>query len=139
MMKFIHLHRQRFILFNGLFIIAVSACQLIVTEQFWAFFGINAGNPHLLKVSAWYLFTFGLSALLILRAPEQYPVVIAMLGVEKAGAVLLLSPELFHNWNLPLLLLGTIDTVLSLLLLSYTRWLWRNAVTMKSTKGSTKT
>jgi hypothetical protein len=124
--KFLHLHRKGFIIFNGLFILAISASQLVDPERFWRFFGVISHEPNLVRVSGWYLFTFGLAALLIRKKPEDHPVVVGILGLEKLGAVTLLAPELLKiRSNVALILLGVVDATLSVLLLGYAWWLWR--------------
>lgn len=135
-MRFIHLHRKGFMLFNGLFILAVSVGQIISPDHFWRFLGVMAGNPHLGRVTGWYLLTFGVCAMLIRRAPEQYPVVVGALGFEKAGAMVLLAPELWRvNSNLALALLGTVDGTLALLLFGYLWWLLKKRGPQRITTG----
>lgn len=126
MMQLIHRHRKAFLLLNGLLIVAFSGGALLSPGSFWPVFGVAAGNLYLDRVLAWYLLTLGIGGLFVARAPEQQPLVVGLLGLEKAGAVFVFVLHLLKvRFNLPLCLVAGLDAALMLLLLSYSRWLVR--------------
>ena len=74
----------------------------------------------------WYLFVFGVGGLLAARNPEQHPIAVALIGVEKLGPAVVF-PLLYARGeaNLLLALVGGFDAVMAVVFVRYAVWLQR--------------
>ncbi len=123
----VHRYRRPFVLLNGLAIVAFGLGAAVVGGPFWAFFGVSPGESPLLRLLGWYLAVHGVGAVLVARAPERQPVVVAMVGLEKIGAVVCFA-VLAHAgpaW-IRLALLAGFDAAMAAVFLGYFAWLGRS-------------
>jgi hypothetical protein len=111
-------------LLNGIGILAFAAGGLWGPMSFWALFGVDAVSPQLARLMSWYLGTFGLGAVLVARAPERQPLVVALVGIEKIGAATAFAAlQLSLAFSLPLTLIGAFDALMAVVLIRYAVWL----------------
>src|SRR5204863_8974679 len=116
-------HRTPFVFLNGLAIVLFGGGAAALGEQFWALHGVAAPSTPLLRLLGWYLAVHGVGAMLIAKAPEKNPVVLAMVGLEKVGAgacfvaLLVVGP-----FSVPIAGLAVFDAVMAGVFLSYAAW-----------------
>jgi hypothetical protein len=118
-LRLLHDHRKAFFIANGLLIVGFASPGVISPEAFWGWLGAPVMQPMFVRLASWYLLVHGIGALLIAHEPDCYPPVIWMLGLEKAGAVTVLSYYLGFHLRPQLAIVGLTDTILSALLLYY--------------------
>ena len=125
-MEFLHRYRRPFVGINAALIIIFGLAALIAPSALWGVVGIDVETFPLARVLAWYLLTFGIGALLATPHPEDHPIVVALVGLEKVGPAVAFS-LLFASGegNLLLALAGVFDGVMAVIFLRYAWWLRR--------------
>ena len=125
MFALVHRYRKPFVLLNGLAIVLVGGGAALLGERFWALHGVTvgAGGSPLLRLLGWYLLVHGVGAILISRAPEKNPVVLAMVGLEKIGAVACFGALLVAGpFSVSIVFLAGFDAAMAGVFLGYTVW-----------------
>ncbi len=123
-MELLHRYRRPFVGINAALMAIFGLAALIAPTALWGVMGVDVETSPLVRVMAWYLLTFGVGALLATPRPEDHPIVVALVGLEKVGPAVVFNALYAMGQANPLLATaGLFDGVMAVVFLRYAWWL----------------
>lgn len=126
-MEMLHRYRRSFVGINAALMATFGFAAMIAPTVLWGVVGVDVETSPLTRVMAWYLLTFGVGGLLATPRPENHPIVVALVGLEKVGPAVAFNGLYAAGEANPLLAIaGLFDGVMAVVFLRYAWWLrWR--------------